>query len=71
MELHGNHTNRNIGLQHSRGTYSQSTPHQQSIGYRNFDQVGTNSDMTHVMILSTKLRRNEQLRQTLDIGNMF
>ncbi len=27
--------------------------------------------MTHVMSLSAKMRRNERLWQTLDIGNMF
>ena len=35
-----------------------------------FDQVGTNSVMTHVMVLSAKVRRNERLWQTVDIGNM-
>ena len=28
----------------------------------NFDQVVTNSAMTHVLVLSAKMRRNEQLR---------
>ena len=54
-------------LDHSRGTYSRSRPYQESIGYWNFNQEGTNfnhvridSDMTHVLVLSTKVRRNEQ-----------
>ena len=29
-----------------------------NIGYRNFDQVGTNSAMTNVLVLSAKVRRN-------------
>ena len=37
----------------------------------NFDPVGTNSAMTHVMVLSAKVRRNEQLWQTLNITNVF
>jgi hypothetical protein len=37
----------------------------------NFDQGGTGSAMTHVLVLSAKVRRNEWLWQTLDIGNMF
>ena len=28
----------------------------------NFDQVGTNSAMNYVLVLSTKVRRNEQLK---------
>jgi hypothetical protein len=35
-----------------------------------FDQVGTSSVMTHVLVLSAKMG-NEQLWHTLDIGNMF
>ena len=37
----------------------------------NFDQTKTNSGMTHVLDLSAKMRRNEQLQHTLNIGNMF
>lgn len=37
----------------------------------NFDQVGINKGMTHVMDFSAKVRRNEQLWQTLDIESMF
>ena len=36
----------------------------------NFDQVRTNSGMTHVMILSVVMR-NERFWQTLDIANIF
>ena len=32
--------------------------HWQSIGYYNFNWAGTNSDMTHFMVLSAKVRRN-------------
>ena len=55
----------------SKGAYFQLGPSRQSIGYRNFNQVGTNSAMTHVIVLSAKVRRNEWLWQILDIGNMF
>ena len=37
----------------------------------NFNQAGTNSVMTHVMILSAKVSRNERLWHTIDIGSMF
>ena len=37
----------------------------------NFDQAGTYNAMTHVLVLSAKLRRNERLWQTMDIGNML
>ena len=37
----------------------------------NFDQVITNSAMTHVLVLSVEVRRNERLWRTLNIGNMF
>ena len=37
----------------------------------NFGQAGTNSAMTHALVLSAEMRRNERLRQTLDIDNMF
>ena len=37
----------------------------------NFDQVKTNSVMTHVQVLSAKVRKNEWLLHNLDIGNMF
>ena len=61
---------------YSRDTYSRSGPHRQGTGISielglNFNQAGTNSAMTHVLILSAKGRRNEWLWQTLDIGNMF
>ena len=37
-----------------------------------FDLDGINSVMTHVLVLSAKVRRNEKLIwQSLDIGNMF
>ena len=57
---------------YSRGAYSQSRPHRKLIGCHNFDQAGTkfrsswalnfdqartNSDMTHVLGLSAKVRR--------------
>ena len=65
---------------YGRGVYSQSRSQQQSIGYWNFDKVGTKFDlvrshsaMTHVMILSVKVRRNKRLKKEVmkDIGNMF
>jgi hypothetical protein len=37
----------------------------------NFDQAGINNVMTHVMVLSVKVRRSERLRQTLGNGNTF
>ena len=52
----------------------------QSIGYRNsisirlglnFNQAITNNAMILVPVLSAKVGRNEQIRETLDIGNMF
>ena len=37
-----------------------------------FDHDGINGDiMTYVLVLSVKVRRNEWLWQTLDVGNMF
>ena len=36
----------------------------------NFNWARTNSAMTHAMVLSAKVRRNEQLWHTLDIGGM-
>ena len=36
----------------------------------NFNQSKTNSAMTHAMVLSAKVRTNERLWHTLDIGNM-
>ena len=48
------------------------------IGYRisiklglYFDQAATNSVMTHVLVLSVKVRRNKRLWRTLGIGDMF
>ena len=35
------------------------------------NQAKTNSIMTHILVLSAKVRENEHLWQTLDIGNMF
>jgi hypothetical protein len=70
----------NCESRYSRGAYSQTRSHQQSIGYWNFDKVGTKFDMvrshsamTHVMVLSVKVRRNERLTKAVmaDIGNMF
>ena len=41
----------------------------------NFNHAGINSVMTHVSILSLRVRKNssqtKQLQHTLDIGNMF
>ena len=41
----------------------------------NFGHVGTNIAMTHVLVLSAEMRRNQWLNewlwQTLDIDNMF
>ena len=48
-----------------------------STGYLNFmlglyfNNVGIDSDMTHVMVLSAKVRRKGRLWYTLDIDNMF
>ena len=36
-----------------------------------FNNVGIDSDMTHVMVLSAKVRRKGRLWYTLDIDNMF
>ena len=36
-----------------------------------FDLARTNSAMTHVLVLSGKVRRIEWLWRTLNIGNMF
>ena len=36
-----------------------------------FDCVGISNAMTHVLVWSVKVRRNERVWQTLDIGNMF
>lgn len=66
----------------SRGTDAQSRPHRKSLDiYRvsqfrsgwalYFNQAKTNSAMTHGPGLSVKVRRNEQLWQTPDIGNTF
>ena len=49
----------------SRGTYSRSRSHRQSIGYWDFEQVGTNSVVTHVLVLSAKVRRNEWLKSVV------
>ena len=64
-------------LNYIRDVCFQSRPHQQSIGYWNFDHteihfqtmielnfnhVGTNNAMTHDLVLSTKERRNERLK---------
>jgi hypothetical protein len=53
----------------SRRAYIQPGPHLQIIGYQNFNQKGIefwsghiNSAMTHVLVLSTKVRRNEWLK---------
>ena len=35
----------------------------------NFDQDGTNSAITHVMVLSAKVRRNEWLKQAIMIDS--
>ena len=43
------------GHLYSRGAYSTLGPHRQSIGYRNFDQVGTNNAMTHVMVVCARV----------------
>ena len=49
----------------SRGANSQLGPHRQFIRYRklglNFGWAGTNNAMTHVMVLSAKVRRKERL----------
>ena len=37
----------------------------------NIVQAGTNNAMTRVLVLSAKVNKNEQLWQTLDVGNMF
>jgi hypothetical protein len=37
----------------------------------NFDHVRTSSVMTHVLVMSAKVRRSERLWHTLDNGNMF
>ena len=57
-----------MGKKYTRGTYFRWRPHQQSKGYRSFDHVGLNFDdagttsaMTYVLVLSAKARRNEQL----------
>ena len=55
----------------SGAIYSQSGAHWKAIGYQNFEQAKTNSTMTYVMILSVKVRRNEQLWQNVHIENMF
>ena len=72
-----------VATTYSRGAYSRLGPHQQSIGYRNFNQVGielqsclvvnfnhakTKSAMTHILVLSEE---GCALWQTLDIGHMF
>ena len=36
----------------------------------NLDQVGTNNTMTHVLVLSANVKRNERSWQTLEIGNV-
>ena len=56
---------------YKRGNYSGLRPRRQSIEYRNFDHVGTNSAMTYVVLLSVKASTIERLWQTLDIGNML
>ena len=37
----------------------------------NFDHVGTNNSMTHVMLMSAKVRRKEWLWETIDIRYVF
>ena len=37
----------------------------------NFNQVRTNSAMTHLLVLSAKVRRNDLLWHALDISNVF
>ena len=37
----------------------------------NFDQAGTDTIMTHVPSFNAKVKRNEQLLATLEIGNMY
>ena len=61
---------------YSRGAYSQSGSHRQSIGYKilvrlrlNFDLVTTNSAMTHVLVLSSKVRRSELLKWAVMIDS--
>ena len=41
--------------------HNQLGPHWQSIQYLQFDQARTNSAMTHVLVLSAKVRRNAWL----------
>ena len=65
---------------YTRGAYSRTSPHQQTLEYRSCDQVGigflimlglnsdragTNSAITHVMVLSAKVRRDEWSKQTV------
>ena len=37
---------------YGRGTYSQSGPHQLSIGYQSFNHTETNNATTHVMVFN-------------------
>ena len=37
----------------------------------NFDRAGIDNAMTHVLVLSVEVRRNERSWLTLDIGNML
>ena len=45
--------------------------HSNTLAFNIWHQAGTNNGMTHAKVLSAKVRRNERLWQTLDIGNMF
>ena len=47
---------------YSRGAYFRSGAHQQSIGYLNFDQVGTNNAMARSLGFSVKVRGNERVK---------
>ena len=62
----------------SRGAYSWSRPHHQSIGHRNLDQVrtglttpSTNSAMTHVLVSRAKMEKNERSLETANVDHMF
>lgn len=52
---------RGVSAQYSRVAYSLIRTHRQSTMYQNFNPAGMNSGMSHILVLSAKVWRNERL----------